>query len=212
MICPECGQTVDNSDQFCDFCGRKLDASYEEPNPFAIGTQPSTSYAENYSSSAPDIPGFGGAIKTCFTKYARFSGRASRSEFWYWQLMRLSVYLVIFLLLEVEEDEESVPTLVLVCIFWFWILATFLPNLAVWVRRLHDTGRSGRWMLLPVFPFASGIGLALFVDAVGFFFVALGLLVLAGTILLFIVLFVFAALPSFPGSNKYGLQPARRRQ
>lgn len=89
---------------------------------------------------------FGTAIKTCFSKYADFSGRASRAEFWWWALFGVVAYLVALFV-------DPVVFLVL-------ILGMFLPTLAVSIRRLHDSDRSGWWYLLSFVPFG---GLILFI-------------------------------------------------
>ena len=70
------------------------------------------------------------AVKSCFSNYATFSGRARRSEYWYFCLFNFLVGLVL----------TFIPFAGI-----FYSLITFLPGLAVAVRRLHDTGRSG-WM------------------------------------------------------------------
>ncbi len=84
------------------------------------------------------------ALKTCFKKYADFSGRASRSEYWFF-------YLAIFLIgLILGVIDVMVGTNALSAL---WNLAVLVPSLAVAVRRLHDTDRSGwnlLWLLLPV--------------------------------------------------------------
>lgn len=74
---------------------------------------------------------FGAAITECFNKYATFSGRASRSEFWFFHLFYVIIYLVTF----------WIPFVNIVV-----YLAFLLPTLAVSWRRLHDTGRSGWWI------------------------------------------------------------------
>ncbi|MHB8379357.1 MAG: DUF805 domain-containing protein [Acidimicrobiales bacterium] len=75
---------------------------------------------------------FPNAVVTCLRKYVTFSGVASRSEFWWFFLFEGIGYGIL--------RAINVPTLVS-----FWSLALFLPALAVNVRRLHDTGRSGWW-------------------------------------------------------------------
>ena len=82
---------------------------------------------------------FADAIKTCFSKYVDFSGRARRSEFWYWALF---VFLVDIVTNIVDRGVGNMALGSLVG------LALFLPGLAVTIRRLHDTGRSGWWVLL----------------------------------------------------------------
>lgn len=86
---------------------------------------------------------FGQAITSCFSKYATFSGRAKRTEYWYWCLFVL-ICGVCALIADglILKDMENTP---LNSIF---NLATLLPGLAVLVRRLHDINRSGWWALL----------------------------------------------------------------
>jgi len=78
------------------------------------------------------------SIKTCFSKYADFNGRASRSEFWWWVLFVFVVSLVL----------SAVSGLV----SGLFSLATILPGLAVGARRLHDTDRSGWLQLIALIP------------------------------------------------------------
>ena len=75
---------------------------------------------------------FGQSIKTCFSKYVTFSGRASRSEYWWFALLSLIVGLIPFVQI---------------------LALLFLsPSLAVAVRRMHDIGKSGWFVLLVFFP------------------------------------------------------------
>lgn len=78
------------------------------------------------------------AIKTSFQKYVEFSGRALRSEFWYFQLFLFLASMV----LGTVSDHLSAA----------FGLATILPALAVGARRLHDIGKSGWWQLLHLIP------------------------------------------------------------
>ena len=96
------------------------------------------------------------AIRTVFTKYAVFSGRAARSEFWYWILFVVLVSIALSIIdgafvapiigYEAFAPEAAQPLQLL------FNLATLLPTLAVTVRRLHDTDRSGWWILLGLIP------------------------------------------------------------
>ena len=91
------------------------------------------------------------AVRTCLSKYVDFSGRARRSEYWYFALFTFLVGIVTSVLdLVLGTDYEGttsgglINTLV--------SLALFLPGLAVGVRRLHDTDRSGWWILIGIIP------------------------------------------------------------
>lgn len=86
------------------------------------------------------------AIKSVFKKYAAFSGRASRSEFWYWQLFCL-VFSIVSSVLDALVFHASSPGS-FQPISTIFMLIIFLPSLAVSVRRLHDVDRSGWWLLI----------------------------------------------------------------
>ena len=80
---------------------------------------------------------FGQSIKTCFSKYVTFSGRATRSEYWWFALLS---FIVAF-----------IPVVNLLSIL------LILPGLAVAVRRLHDVGKSGWNFLWVIIPFLGGL-------------------------------------------------------
>lgn len=79
------------------------------------------------------------AVSTCFVKYFDFKGRANRPEYWWFVLL---IYMVLILNLLVQL--ETVAGVV--------VLATFVPHLAVTVRRLHDSNRSGWYLLIALAP------------------------------------------------------------
>ena len=94
------------------------------------------------------------AVRTCLSKYVDFSGRARRSEYWYFALFNFLVGIVTNILdaiLGTGYDGATSGGLVNSLV----ALALFLPGLAVAVRRLHDTGRSG-WGILLVFAIIVG--------------------------------------------------------
>lgn len=81
------------------------------------------------------------AIKRFFTKYATFSGRASRSEFWWAYLMLFVVNLLFTWLGEAASFFNTLGSI--------WSLAVLIPTLAVSARRLHDSNLSAAWLFLP---------------------------------------------------------------
>lgn len=85
---------------------------------------------------------FGEAIGSGFRNYVNFSGRAPRSEFWYWALFVILVSIAANIVDSSLLQNELAP------ISSLWGLATFLPGLAIGVRRLHDIDRSGWWLLI----------------------------------------------------------------
>ena len=77
----------------------------------------------------------------CFNQYADFSGRARRSEYWFFYLFNL---LIIFGIITVGVGINSE---IFMGLYFLYLIAVIIPNLSVTVRRLHDTGKSG-WMIL----------------------------------------------------------------
>jgi len=95
---------------------------------------------------------FGQAVSSCFSNYATFSGRATRSEYWYWVL-----FLFVGGICATVADGMIVGDMTTQPINSIFTLATFLPGLAVTVRRLHDVNKSGWWLLIAL----TGIGIFL---------------------------------------------------
>ena len=78
------------------------------------------------------------AVQTCFSKYVDFSGRASRSEYWWFVLAYVILAIVASFIHQIAYAVV--------------ILAFLLPMLAAGARRLHDVGKSGWWLLLGLIP------------------------------------------------------------
>lgn len=94
-------------------------------------------------------------------KYAVFSGRASRKEYWFFVLFNIIVAIVLMLLDGLLGTTFKFGEVVMPYgyLYAFYCLAIILPSLAVLVRRLHDTGRSGGWFFISLVPFIGGIWL-----------------------------------------------------
>ena len=86
---------------------------------------------------------FTDAIKNGFNNYVTFKGRASRSEYWYWTL-----FVVLLSLCTQLFDVAAFPHSLWSPTNTIFAIITFLPGLAVCVRRLHDINRSGWWLLI----------------------------------------------------------------
>jgi uncharacterized membrane protein YhaH (DUF805 family) len=84
----------------------------------------------------------GNAISVCFKKYAIFSGRASRSEYWFFYLF----YIIILVVGMIVAGAVGIPNLE-----YLFVLPLWLPLLAAGIRRIHDTGRSGWFILVPIY-------------------------------------------------------------
>lgn len=101
--------------------------------------------------------GFMEAVKTCYQqKYITFSGRAPRSEYWYFQLFFFIVMTVLMTLMfalggvDIEGMGLSSVGFVIMGVIALFYLASLLPLLSVTVRRLHDRNLSGWWLLASV--------------------------------------------------------------
>jgi uncharacterized membrane protein YhaH (DUF805 family) len=91
---------------------------------------------------------FAEAIASGFRNYAKFEGRAARSEYWYWTLFVLLVAIAADVIDAFAFSSFRSATLELGPLGLISSLALLVPGLAVSVRRLHDIDRTGRWLLL----------------------------------------------------------------
>ncbi|MDR3054016.1 MAG: DUF805 domain-containing protein [Zoogloeaceae bacterium] len=115
------------------------------------------------------------------TKYADFEGRAARQEFWMFGLFWFLIALVFVIVAGICFAISDILGILVFGIYFLVAIGLIVPGLALAIRRLHDTGRSGWWLLLQVIPFVNSIGC--------------------------IVLLVFYCLDSQPGENQYGPNP-----
>ena len=99
-------------------------------------------FAPQAQQAVPAGMDFMPAVKTCFSKYADFNGRATRSEYWYFFLFNFIVGIVL----------GWIPFL-----GWLVSLALLVPSLAVAWRRLHDMGKSGAFYLFILIPLVGWI-------------------------------------------------------
>ncbi|MGV6803534.1 MAG: DUF805 domain-containing protein [Ruegeria sp.] len=172
---------------------------------------------------------FSEAVKTCFSKFLTFSGRASRPEYWFFFLF-IVIWNAIAGIIDWQfftqvtttqaEGATSVTAVSNQPVQSIVGLIVFFPHLAVAFRRMHDTGRSGLYALLPILltlgAFAVlffGIGIASQFDGgtMDILLTRATLLIVIPTLL---VLFVSPLLvlwwltrPSQPGTNQYGPNP-----
>ena len=134
---------------------------------------------------------FEAAIRSCLNQYLGFTGRACRSEFWYFVLFNLLLSLGSSLVDWLLRAMIGVGFLSLLV-----SLALLAPGIAVSIRRLHDVGRPGWWLLAMV----PGLLLTFVLPLLG------GLLVLGGAALLLF----FYVKPGTAGPNAYGPDPLTR--
>lgn len=94
------------------------------------------------------------AVRTCLQKYANFTGRARRSEYWWFVLFNILVAVVAGIVDGALFGAQVLGTIV--------ALALLIPGIAVGVRRLHDLDKSGWWMLLVLIPLIGALVLIFF--------------------------------------------------
>lgn len=149
------------------------------------------------------------AKRPILEKYADFTGRASRPEYWWYVL----AIVIAFVVARVIESILGVGHMLfysygpLSALLW---LATIIPSLAVGARRLHDTDRSGWWLLICVVPYALMAVAGVMAVMGGGLFAFLGMMGLIGIVAFVgaLVLLYFMVLPGTPGQNRYGAPPA----
>jgi uncharacterized membrane protein YhaH (DUF805 family) len=113
---------------------------------------------------------FPAAVRRFFKKYATFSGRASRSEYWWWTLVSVAVSIIGNII--ISAGAGTLPTAGLssttapgpgatfgAILLIIWALATIVPSLALSVRRLHDGNFSGWLLLIVLVPFLGALAL-----------------------------------------------------
>lgn len=122
-------------------------------------------------------------VDTIKNRFADFEGRASRSEYWYFALFNFVAFFGVGMIAGILGTISPKLSMIVMGILSLFMIALLIPSLALTVRRLHDTGKSG-WMLL------------------------LGLIPLVGPI----ILLVFYVTESTPGLNEYGPNPLEIEQ
>jgi len=166
--CPECGGESPGGAVTCGKCGFPLKKSVD--NGSESTSPPLNNGCIDVTNVAPDFDdlevhdnmkkfslwrGFVNGWKN----YAKFNGRARRKELWGWYLFTNIGFIVLALIIATfagedfaGEDEEELTSVQIVAgvLVGVLVLAIFLPTLAVLVRRMHDTGRGGAWVVLGV--------------------------------------------------------------
>ncbi|MEY3018190.1 MAG: hypothetical protein RL336_1325 [Pseudomonadota bacterium] len=140
MNCPNCGAVVAPNESRCAKCGTILQVAATEQVAPVVAAAP--------QSEPQVLTGFDALIRASqicvLEKYATFSGRASRGEYWWFYLFTVLLGIVAGIL----EVMMGIGTDTTGPISGLLNLALLVPGLAAGVRRLHDGGRSGWWMLL----------------------------------------------------------------
>jgi len=97
------------------------------------------------------------AIGACFRNATQFSGRASRSEFWWWEVFTLLTKVVPYGVAAAWGGTHPLLASGFVWCAIFLMAVLTLPSLAVASRRCHDSGRSGWWQLVALVPHIGGV-------------------------------------------------------
>jgi len=201
MFCHNCGQELVAVAAYCGQCGSPIVESSSANSEAARSGAPASEAVhttETDSTTKPKVAAreisktqitrytpWGWYIKA-LKNYAVFKGRATRSEFWYFQLTYLVVALLSFVIAFAvglvaaltganANDAQTALETTSDGLYSLYVLAVLVPALAVTVRRLHDTGKSGWWLLIALIPVIGNL-----------------------------VLLVFLCIDSELGTNKYG--------
>jgi uncharacterized membrane protein YhaH (DUF805 family) len=160
-------------------------------------------------------------------RYADFSGRSRRMEYWMWVVFQALIaiaFLVVLLavggaaLMSGDPAQMVAVGGIVILLYLLWALLGlifFIPNLAVTVRRLHDTNRSGWWVLAPwgpyllmIFASAAIVGTTSKPDETTLGMMGLVMIVLGlAALVLGLVVLVFLFLEGTKGPNQYGPDP-----
>lgn len=98
---------------------------------------------------------FSESVKTCLTKkYATISGRATRAEYWWFQLF---IYMITFLLVFMGSILNSTLGRVIIVIGFIFFIGTIIPSFCARIRRLHDAGHSGWYILWSLLPYVGSL-------------------------------------------------------
>ena len=187
MFCRFCGQELDDDSEFCPKCGRKqketiTDRFEETVHDFTKQIQPKIEEAGR----SPKFS-FRWALYTVLKrKYSDFSGRACRSEYWWYILFVNLLYIGLSIVGGVlTVFTGMIGAYLMIAIFIIALVGLLVPSIAVTVRRMHDLNVSGWWLIL---------------------FLVLSLIPLINNLLVIGYIICFC-LKGTTGTNKYGQDP-----
>ncbi|MDR3001018.1 MAG: DUF805 domain-containing protein [Fibromonadaceae bacterium] len=187
MFCSSCGAIIKKAAWICPKCGVKPMRAEEAVLKPAVDVTPKVAEVEKLSL-------FGYHVK-CLKNYANFKGRARRREFWGFTLfMYITVFILsIFDTIIFGEDGTSILS-------YSYLLAVLLPGFAVYVRRAHDIGKSGSWIVIYFFIYI--------ISSLGFLIEGSSNAVVTGaSILSMIFTIVLGCIDSQTGENEYDPSP-----
>lgn len=147
MFCSNCGRSIEAEQVFCVSCGQRLNAQSKAAS--ASIHQPSLPRVDLDAENAPKQMSFIETIKFSYKNYARFSGRAARSEYWYWVL-----FVWVGLIVSAMFIEKSIFFLL---VYFVFVFSVIIPGIARGVRRLHDINKSGAFLFIGLIPVVGAI-------------------------------------------------------
>lgn len=150
VVCHECGAQVAATAKSCPNCGAPVASSAQSAAP----QQPAAPQQAGGNQLNNIVQGFVASMKSVFTQYATFTGRAARPEYWYFFLFNILLYVILVLPNAMRSSYyyyNSGPS-IFVYLYWLYSLVALVPGIAVGVRRLHDIGKSGWYLLVSLIP------------------------------------------------------------
>jgi uncharacterized membrane protein YhaH (DUF805 family) len=172
MFCTQCGAQNHPEDKFCAACGSPTaSARPDRPHVGRLAQQVQVGQQFDHNRSS-GMDWYLSVLK----KYAVFSGRAQRAEYWYFILFNVLAMIALVIVDSITGSFSD--DLGMGLLSGLYYLGVLVPSVAVSVRRLHDTSRSGWWLLIGLIPLVGGL-----------------------------ILLFFTVQDSKPGSNEYGLNP-----
>lgn len=141
-------------------------------------------------------------------RYANFKDRAPRAEYWWFYLFYM-IALVLAMVIDGAIGFGAGGGIGVGPLYILLALGLIVPSIAVTVRRLHDTNRSGWWILLPVLPYAIVVAVALMATAAGsptgiLAGMGFGMILVFAAVIAFLI---FMIMPGNKGPNRFGPDP-----
>lgn len=169
MICQHCGNPLPEGAKFCSICGHpqaQLTCSNcgtpvgtDTTTPEAVKTSPTQKTNSVYDWDPFELNELDTLTFVLTKKYIEFQGRASRSEFFRYNLMISLCLTIISIIMGIIKliTNDIMTAIVLYILLGIIDLALILPGLAIAVRRLHDTNKSGWYLLINLIPIVGPI-------------------------------------------------------
>lgn len=160
-FCKYCGSELSDSEQFCPNCGNRAESDFGN----TVNNNQSSNQNNNSQYNNGNFNGNGNSnnpgtnenpfimyyVDVFKNKYLLFDGRASRKEYWMFVLFQILVGIGVSIVDSIIGTDGV--------LYGLFTIGTFIPSLAIAIRRLHDIGKSGFWYLVCLIPLAGPIWL-----------------------------------------------------